>query len=1289
MRKNFIVLLAALSAVACNNDSIDEIRSTPIVSAETNLSMRASMDFDQTRIATDDGLTFTLEQNSEEIGVYIETEGISTIENVKFTAGAADDNGWVSFLPSLSVHVQSTSKIYAYAPYSATQVDFNGSIGDTATETQTRAAWSGTRVVELPSLQTQSAANEVAHLAQYYAIVATPASPAAMEAADSYSVDLQFSGVFSLVKFVVQNDEEEAITVSELVLSSEQAALTGLFALNIKEENPKFSNTGYAPQAIEGKSVNSVTVKLEQPVELQKGEQAELYAVVNAATLPTAKIEVFASKADNTVVYTKELADKTISRQQRAAFGVKLSNGVTIDPYAREVAAALKSDGEVTISKSVDLSSVDVVIPTGVTVSLVVPEGVEVTVGSEEIVNNGDLTISGAGTITAADDVITNNGTLTLNGGKIVTTSFLNKGVAIRNNASATAVVNDCEVNAAHHAIVNYGTMTLHGGHIASTSCNQNKDESGNQYYAYGVVSSGEGSYITIDSDEVVINGIQGAVSITNKSKGEISGGYFSTYYPDSGIAWVNFYSLYVAMSAEASISGGHFYAEGNNKNCVYIGNEDIVTATFGTAALLGGYYSNQGESGATNQKLNPAEGCKWIELAEPATYVNPINGKTNTYGYQIKEGPAYDEATKTYTIADIADLKWIAKQTNAGDNFTGKIITLEGDVDLKDVEWTPIGAEAAPFKGTFDGGGNTISNLEVISDGDYVGLFGNAAGGTIKNLVIENVNVKGDYYVAAVAGNAYTARTEDITIKGDIYVEGSGQDIGALTGYSYGNITNVTIDANPGSYVKGRSYFGGVVGYLGEGKTTLTNVHSNIDVIGRHYMIGGITGFAQYGNIFVNCSCSGNVSLTEGDPESPNRWRRIGGIAGCWNDGAANYVVTLTDCEFTGTLSSRNTNGDEVTEFDFGGLVGRGYNYPGTGTLMINGKKLWPIEIATPEQAAEAINAGGKVTVTGAIDKIDLTTLSPAKDVELVLNAAVGEIVLGSTGETTVNTTIKVAKDVDYPVFSVVSGSKIENLTIIGDNTSSKACTSGLDFRQLGVSAVKNVTVDGVRFDGKAIDFSYTADPQAVQNIVIEHCVAVNLTKPFFSCSMNATYAGALIGDITIRNNTASFSPEADATINGIYLCESSTGTILIEGNTITNAPKHGFYGGINKCENLIIRNNTIVNPVEDGIKLDNHDNNLTIENNTITATEYGVRVARFAADKNPNITITGNRIDMSNAKACAGISIAKSEANGTATLTIKENVKIAGNPKDGWFEINEALTLNDGSDIATPFNE
>ena len=81
-------------------------------------------------------------------------------------------------------------------------------------------------------------------------------------------------------------------------------------------------------------------------------------------------------------------------------------------------------------------------------------------------------------------------------------------------------------------------------------------------------------------------------------------------------------------------------------------------------------------------------------------------------------------------------------------------------DIDLytyvyeqgKQILWTPIGNTTTPFIGNFNGNGYKIKNLKINSTENVVGLFGKNTG-TIKNLVIDGVDVKGIDTVGAIVG--------------------------------------------------------------------------------------------------------------------------------------------------------------------------------------------------------------------------------------------------------------------------------------------------------------------------------------------------------------------------------------------------------------------------------------------------------------------------------------------------------------------------------------------------------
>ena len=443
------------------------------------------------------------------------------------------------------------------------------------------------------------------------------------------------------------------------------------------------------------------------------------------------------------------------------------------------------------------------------------------------------------------------------------------------------------------------------------------------------------------------------------------------------------------------------------------------------------------------------------------------------------------------YHINSLAGLKWLATTVNDGNNFSGKTVVLDADINLASEEWTPIGNETNAFKGNFDGQNHTIKNLVVTGDNNYVGLFGYSFGGnTIKNLIVENANVTGDGFLGAVVGLAETTSFNNVTIKGDVYVEGTGQDIGALTGYTYGTLTDITVNANEGSYVKGESFFGGVVGYRGEGDITYTRVKSNIDVIGKYYMIGGITGFAQYGNKFVDCECSGNVSLTDGDPNSTNRWMRIGGIAGSWMDGDDSYVVTLENCSFTGKLSSKNTNGDYVKEFDNNGYVGRSYNTSNKGKLIIDGQWI--------TSAADAAELNTKVSEGNAVISLPAGeyTFPKAFGENVTIVCEEGTVFTGNS-KLNINGATVVGATFSNPTGNAVSGTingTLKNCTFDGSN-GLRGCYAGETV--VFENCVFSGDVYGAHFDGGANDvvfrnctFSgFNAMGSAITKLTLEGC--------------------------------------------------------------------------------------------------------------------------------------------------------------------------------------------------------
>lgn len=322
-----------------------------------------------------------------------------------------------------------------------------------------------------------------------------------------------------------------------------------------------------------------------------------------------------------------------------------------------------------------------------------------------------------------------------------------------------------------------------------------------------------------------------------------------------------------------------------------------------------------------------------------------------STYG-DLLGGQRYGKGTVKITnsntdiyISTRGQLATLASMVNAGTTFAKQTIKLAGDIDLESKEWTPIGKSGKTFQGIFDGCGHTISNLKIersvsaaASSAD-IGLFGYTSNGEIRNFTLRNASVKGGLDVGAIAGTPHTSKYSNITLTGTVQIDGYSY-VGGMFGKNlYKSANNLTIRAEAGSYVKAqsgtyRTYVGGIVGFMGEGNNVVSNVESNIDVIGSTCDVGGITGIAHYGNAFESCVCTGNVTLEHANDDGDQL--EIGGIAGVWMNSTAGSV-TFRNCRFDGTLSS-NLNGEDRSEEVAGNrITGRKY-YPDSndGELII-----------------------------------------------------------------------------------------------------------------------------------------------------------------------------------------------------------------------------------------------------------------------------------------------------------------------------------------------------------------
>ena len=273
--------------------------------------------------------------------------------------------------------------------------------------------------------------------------------------------------------------------------------------------------------------------------------------------------------------------------------------------------------------------------------------------------------------------------------------------------------------------------------------------------------------------------------------------------------------------------------------------------------------------------------------------------GKEYTYTVSLAaaEDPGYtvSEDGKTYTVYTDEGLRNVAKLVNEEWKLDINI-TLTGDIDLTGIDWTPIGkGYNHQYTGTFDGNGKTITGLTVTGSDRYTGLFGFIKG-TVKNVVLTEINITSGTFVGGVAGWSFGGNIENCSVSGSV----SGSDVGGVVGYQQGgSITGCSSSAT----VKGTQRAGGVAGATNSG-ATLTACYATGDVTvendgPNNACAGGVVGSNAYSTV-IACYAAGNVSGTGSGTI------HVGGVVG------ANYA-TVTACYWSGLPDNDNGGATKV----------------------------------------------------------------------------------------------------------------------------------------------------------------------------------------------------------------------------------------------------------------------------------------------------------------------------------------------------------------------------------------
>ena len=396
-------------------------------------------------------------------------------------------------------------------------------------------------------------------------------------------------------------------------------------------------------------------------------------------------------------------------------------------------------------------------------------------------------------------------------------------------------------------------------------------------------------------------------------------------------------------------------------KKCEYA--ENGATITCWEANVVPGYEIKKLRANGTEERTL-------------SSAITPVAGKF--YNITLDYDPGYTEVSEgNYTVNNEKGLKNLAELVNNG--ATDINITLNTDLNLTNMEWTPIGTESRPYTGNFDGGGHTITGLKIDKSGtDYVGLIGClGSGGKVQNVTLTNISVSGANCVGGIAGQNY-GTVENCSVNGTVTGKGF-TDTGGIAGSNYGTISGcsaegtVTGSVNVGGIaglgapnydtgtgsligstiegchstaaVSGISSVGGVLGNLGNNSFLMAcystgNVTATITYGYAH--VGGVVGINGQGTVTACYHATGEITSSVGD--------RIGGIAGCNDQG------TFTACYWDSNLSS-----------------GTGSNNGKDDTHKVDGTDVtWQTAVAAMNTALQSAGSGWHYVLNGALPTLE-----------------------------------------------------------------------------------------------------------------------------------------------------------------------------------------------------------------------------------------------------------------------------------------------------------------------------
>ena len=429
------------------------------------------------------------------------------------------------------------------------------------------------------------------------------------------------------------------------------------------------------------------------------------------------------------------------------------------------------------------------------------------------------------------------------------------------------------------------------------------------------------------------------------------------------------------------------------------------------------------GVDGLLGAVINPILKNKEIVITvnEEIDLIEVWDGNCDLDVADLTPSSIFDGGTGTesdpYRIKTAEQLSCFAKSVNEGESYEGKYIkqikniklnenlneqAINGDLSNAHV-WTSAGyyyydssisqSVYKTFAGTYDGDNHIISGMYITNDSSpvnsacYKGLFGHSTNATFKNMVLS-----------------------------DVYANTSTYDFGALSGYTYKNLTVENVTTYGNAYA---GYSAGLITYhdsASEGSVRFENVTNNINlsydgnyVSGVIHKITGVPASNEPNIIFRNVTNNGDRNIIGYSQGTGGIIGQCGGgyllMENVVNTGDFNFDIGTQNAGLVGELYSKayikdsyntgnssNMPGNNIRESDggyLGGLVGGANNETviencyNSGNIIAkktynNGITIEDAAIATPNCYVAGIVAGTNSTlkITNSYNTGDISGL-------------------------------------------------------------------------------------------------------------------------------------------------------------------------------------------------------------------------------------------------------------------------------------------------------------------------